>query len=443
MFRPGNHDNKTAEEITACVIDYGTFVALADKLAQTYKTVYYYCPIEKEYKDIIDASIGEGLEGAKKIHDFFAPEIFNSIDLFIFPDIGYGGLQKYLRSIGKAVWGSMGADELELFRDLFLETLEKVKLPTTDSKVIYGLTALGKYLKGVKFKWVKINCFREQMETWFHINYEHSLRKLESLAVVFGGVKEQITFVVQDEIKSEIELGYDGWCIDGNYPSKSFQGYEKKNELYLGTVLANDKLPDEIKFVNENMASVLREYGYRNWWATEIRVDKEGTPYFIDPTARHPGQTGEHQWETCSNLAEIIWTGAHGDVLEPEFEFLFAAEATVHYEAGSDSKAIAQEWKTLEVPKEVERWFKPYHYCVVGETYHFVPTKKDEVGVILGVGSSIKEAIDHLKANLKLMSKLPVHANTAGFVDLIQSILDAEAKGIKFAKDIPDPKSIL
>ena len=88
------------------------------------------------------------------------------------------------------------------------------------------------------------------METWYHVDYEHSLRKLESLAVVFGGVKEQITFVVQDEIKSEIELGYDGWCIDGNYPSKSFQGYEKKNELYLGTVLANDKLPEEIKFVN-------------------------------------------------------------------------------------------------------------------------------------------------------------------------------------------------
>jgi hypothetical protein len=191
------------------------------------------------------------------------------------------------------------------------------------------------------------------------------------------------------------------------------------------------------------MAPVLKNYGYRNWWATEIRVDKEGTPYFIDPTARHPGQTGEHQWETCSNLAEIIWAGAHGDVIEPEFEFTFAAEATVHYEAMSDSKAIAQEWKTLEVPKEVERWFKPYHYCIVGETYHFVPTKKDEVGVILGVGKSIKEAIDHLKANLKLMSKLPVHANTSGFVDILESILDAEDKGIKFAKDIPDPKSIL
>ena len=191
----------------------------------------------------------------------------------------------------------------------------------------------------------------------------------------------------------------------------------------------------------ENMAPALKGYGYRNWWRYEIRVDKEGTR--SSTLSRHPGQTGEHQWETCANLAEIIWAGAHGDVIEPEFEFMFAAEATIHYEAGSDSKAIAQEWKTLEVPKEVERWFKPYHYCIVGDTYHFVPTKKDEVGVIIGVGSSIKECIDHLKENLKLMSKLPVHANIAGFVDLIQSIKDAEVKGIKFAKDIPDPKSIL
>jgi hypothetical protein len=446
MFRPGNHDNKTVEELTACVIDYGTFLALADKLAETYKTVYYYCPIEKEFKSIADASIGEGLDGVKKIHDFLDPDIFNTIDLFIFPDIGYGGLQKYLRSIGKAVWGAMGADELELFRDLFLETLEKVKLPTPDSKVIYGLTALGKYLKVVKNKWVKINCFRGDMETWYHINYDYSIRTLESLAVIFGGVKEQITFVVQETINSEVEVGYDGWCIDGNYPSKSFQGYEKKNELYLGTVLSNDNLPEEIKYVNEKMSPVLKEYGYRSWWSTEIRVDKEGTPYFIDPTTRHPALCGEHQWETCANLAEIIWAGAHGDVIEPEFKFTFAASATLHYksyEPMTDSRVILKEWKSLEVPKDVIRWFKPYHYCIVGEIYHFVPSKMDEVGVVIGVGSSIKESIDHLKKNLESMSKLPVWTNISDFPELIKSIITAEDKGIKFAKDIPDPKSLL
>jgi hypothetical protein len=262
------------------------------------------------------------------------------------------------------------------------------------------------------------------------------------LAVVFGGAKEQPTFVVQDTIDSDMECGYDGWCVNGTYPSKSFQGYEKKNELYLGSLLQDKELPEEILYVNEKMSPVLEEYGYKNWWATEIRVS-EGTPYFIDPTARHPGQTGEHQWETCLNLADVIWQGANDKVIEPQFGWAFAAEATLHYEALSDSSAIAEEWKTLDIPKNIRRWFKPYHYCIIDGIYHFTPNKKDEVGVIIGVGDSIKESIDNVKKYLKIMDALPVYAKTAGFVDLLESIKEAEKNGIKFADKIPDPKSIL
>ena len=41
------------------------------------------------------------------------------------------------------------------------------------------------------------------------------------------------------------------------------------------------------------------------------------------------------------------------------------------------------------------------------------------------------------------MDALPVYAKTAGFVDLLESIKEAEKNGIKFADKIPDPKSIL
>lgn len=179
-------NSKPVEEVTACVVDYGTFTALADKLAETMKLVYYHSPVEKEYKNIADAMTGYGLKHAEKIDDFFDPVIFKKIDLFIFPDIGYGGLQRYLRDVGKIVWGSNGADELELYRDLFIEVLKEVGLPVIKSQVVIGLEALAKYLKGVKNKWIKINCYRDNMETWYHINYEHSIRKLESLAVIFG-----------------------------------------------------------------------------------------------------------------------------------------------------------------------------------------------------------------------------------------------------------------
>src|SRR5262249_501608 len=153
-----------------------------------------------------------------------------------------------------------------------------------------------------------------------------------------------VVFVVQDDIESDMELGYDGWCIDGEYPPFSFQGYEKKNQLYLGSVMSLDDLPDEIKVVNDAMSVVLERYGYRGWWATEMRV-YAGVPYFIDPTPRHPGQTGEHQLETIKNLADVIWQGANGRIVEPEFEWRFAAEATLHYETASKDEAADKEWK--------------------------------------------------------------------------------------------------
>jgi hypothetical protein len=434
---------KRVEEVTAAVVDYGTFVSVAEKLAETMETVYYHSPFETEYQSIRNCVIGTGLDKVERLDDFLDPKILRTIDLFVFPDIGFGSLQRHLKSIGKAVWGHMGATDLELYRDFFLDVLDSVGLPTIHSETIVGLRALEEYLKQNENKWIKINRYRGNMETWHHRQFSgFTQRTLDSLSVIFGGAAETVTFVVQDDIESDMELGYDGWCIDGDYPPESFQGYEKKNELYLGSLLSNEDLPPEIGIVNEKMAPVLAGYGYRGWWATEVRV-ADGIPYFIDPTPRMPGQTGEHQLETCINLADVIWHGANGIVIPPKFLWKFAAEGTLHYQQATKDPTIDNEWKTLEIPDEALRWMKLYHYCKIDGLYHFPIEESDEVGVILGVGDSAEEAIDHLKENLELIKDLPVSVETAGFVDLLKSIEEAESQGIKFGGPIPEPEVAL
>ena len=433
---------KPVEEVTCVCWDYGTFLSVAEKLAETMKCVYYHSPYETEYLDVRECVKGAGLERVIRLDEPLDPDVLDTIDLFVFPDTNFSGLQRHLRSLGKAVWGANGASNIELYRTHFLDVLKEVGLPTVHNERIVGLTALAKYLKQTTDKWVKVNRFRGNMETWHHRDFTHSARTLDNLAVIFGGVKEQIVFVVQDAIECEFELGYDGWCIDGQFPSHSFQGHEKKNELYLGSVLANEDLPEEIQIVNEAMAPILRGYDYRCWWATEVRV-ADGVPYFIDPTPRMPGQTGEHQLETISNFADIIWQGANGKVIEPIIAWQFAAEATLHYDVDTKDATIDDEWKTLTFPPEALRWLKLYHYCKLGDEYHFSAKGTDEVGVVLGVGDSAEEAIDHLKDNLELLKDLPVHAEVAGFADLLKSIMEAEQEGIEFGGDIPAPESIL
>ena len=246
---------KDVSEIIACVVDYGTFICLADRISQDYEKTYFYSPIETEYRDVKKCVIGDGLtrkgHRIERLDEFITPEIIKEVDLFIFPDIGWGGAQRYLRDVcKKAVWGSFDLYDFELYRTRFLELLKKHGLPVIPFKKIVGLSKLADYLKDTERKWVKINRYRENMETWFHLDWEHSQRKMEELAVEFGGVKELIVFVVQDDIEGD-EIGYDGWCVDGWFPDESFQGYEGKNELYLGSRLLYEDLPEEITFINE------------------------------------------------------------------------------------------------------------------------------------------------------------------------------------------------
>ena len=407
-------------------IDYGTFIEVASTMAGHVKESLFYSPFEEEYLDIQKCCKGDGLTSVTRIDDPLDPDVLDKIDLFIFPDIGFGGLQRHLRKLGKAVWGSMGAHELELLRTRFLKVVEDVGLPVAPSVVIRGLTKLNEHLKRVDDKWVKVNRYRANMETWHHQDYDHSRNMLADLAVKFGPLMDRVVFVVQDSIPDAIEVGYDGFCVDGEFPATSYQGYEAKNKLYLGSELANEDLPDAVTEVNEAIAPVLREYGYRNFWATEIRC-VDDTAYFIDPTARMAGQTMEHALSNMANFGEVVWKGAHGELVKPDFLASHAAEATLHYTAGTPDG-----WKTLRIPEEVRDHVKFYHYCECDGLYHFPPGRNDEVGVVIGLGESVEEAIDDLKEHFELLSEEPLSIDMGDFAKLIEQIDEAQSEGIPF-----------
>jgi len=427
---------KSTQEVHALVWDFGTFISLAETMAEQMEKVWIYTPFEKEFLDARDCCKGDGLPRVERTDEPLDPDFLKTIDLVVFPDLHFAGHQRLLRSMGKAVWGAFGAGDLELYRTRFIDTLDKLGLPHVKSVTIRGLSKLSEHLKKTKNKWVKLNRFRENMETWHHIDFVHSQRMLQKLAVAFGPIADYVVFVVQDDIESDAEIGYDGWCVRGEFPESSFQGYEKKNELYLGSRLDYKELPEEVRAVNEAFSPVLADYGYQNFWATEIRK-KGDKSYFIDPTARMPGQTGEQLMSTCKNLPDVMWKGANGELGKPDFVSQFAMEATLHYKDWEPG-----DWKTLVIPDEVSPWFKPYHYMMADGAYHFPPHRNDEVGVIIGQGDTIEDAWNHLNANLELLKDEPVCANTKEFADLLASVKSAEEQGMTFApnEEIPEPE---
>lgn len=428
---------KDIKELNVVVVDYGSFQSLAERISQDVAQLSYHAPIDREFRSINDAAIGYGMPGVHRIESFMHPDIVKEADLYVFPDIGYEGEQKYLRSIEKAVWGSNGADELERMRTRFVDIVKSLGLPMAKTEKIKGMTALCDYLKEHEDVWVKVNEFREEMETWHHQDWETSQPMLCRLWIKFGVAPELVRFVVQEPIDGATEIGYDGLCVDGWFPDSSFQGYEKKNELYLGAMTQYDDLPEEVRRVNEKFGTVLEEYKFRNFFATEIR-NVDGAPYFIDPTIRMPGQTGEQLLETMANLTEVIWHGANGDIIQPKWNAKFAGSATLNYTGD------LEDVKVVRIPDEAKRWVKMCRYLQDGEIYRFPANKRPDVGVVIGMADTIEETIEAVKDNHEAIGDSALSVKMEGFVNLLRDIHQAEKEGIEFTKDtVPDPEIVL
>lgn len=427
---------KDAKDVICACIDHGYYSALAERLARDFKHVYYNSNSESEFQCVAQSIYGDGMESVERTEDYLDPKIFNDIDLFVFPEIGYSSLQKHLRSLGKAVWGSFDATNLEMYRTQFLDFVKDCGLPVAPSVKIQGLTDLEKYLKDHPNVYVKIDRFRGDMETFHWIDEKHGQAKMAELACTFGPLRECPWFVVQDPIEATAEIGYDGWFIageKGGYPESSFYGYEGKNETALLAMRKYTQLPKQIRQVNEAIKPKLDSMGYRNFMSTEIRVDKSGKPFFIDPTFRQAGMTCEQLQETCENLGEIIWNGANGIVVQPKWKYRFAASTTIHYNGSS-----ADQWKVLEVPEKVKPWVKLAHYCEYEGMAVIPPCGNDELGVIIAAGNSVTETLTALRANVDALGDQPFTVETEGFVDLIEDIRKAEQQGMKFS-DSPLP----
>ena len=428
---------KDVKEIVCCCVDFGSFIPLAETLSKTFRKVYYHSPIEREFRSIDDAAIGYGIPGVEKIESFMEPDVVSEVDLYVFSDIGYAGEQRYLKSIGKPVWGSMGGDELERLRTKFVATVKKLGLPMVHCEKIKGLDALCEYLKDKENVWVKVNEFRDNMETWHHQDWLHSQPMLRRLDIKFGVAPELVWFVVQDALDGATEIGYDGLSVDGWFPDSSYQGYEKKNELYLGARTDYDKLPEEVRAVNEAWSPVLEEDGYRNFFATEIR-NLDGVPYFIDPTMRMPGQTGEQLLETLDNLAEVIWKGAQGELIQPKWNADFAGSATLNYKGALDDV------KVIRVPKKAQRWVKLCRYRQDGDEFHFPVNPREDVGVVIGMADSIEDTIKAVSENYEAIGDPTLSVKIEGFMDLLEDIHKAQEEGIRFTDErIPEPESVL
>lgn len=369
----------------------GLFCSMAELLTQFFGRVGYFYPWETSFPDGRELMVGFGVPGVGRVK-YFDRE-YKNYDLIVFPDVWSGDLQEDLRQRGHRVWGSGMGSNLELQRWETKEKLKKLGMDMMPCEKLIGTRALREYLKDHPDQYVKISAMRgigETCEAKTEDDIEGWLLELESryrdIATLF------LPFTVEQAIHDAKEVGYDGWNIDGEFPETAMFGIEKKDKAYFGTVCPYDDLPQGVLDVNGELWKLLSEYQYRQFFSTEIR-EKDGKNFVIDLTCRHASPAGEVILSNCDNLAEVLWFGAEGKLIKPEFRHQFGAQLIL------TSEWAEEHCQLITFPEELRSQIKLYNHCVIDGRDWVIPqvAKMKHLGSIVTLADTPEEAVELCK----------------------------------------------
>lgn len=427
---------KELSDVTALVIGHGLDIPIAQRLSRDCKRVMYFSEWCEGFSKINKAIVGDGISGIERIKDIW--EVKDDVDVFVFPDLGYRGLQRELESQGYPVWGARSGEKLELNRELFLRKLKELGLDLPAVEVCEGMTRLREVLRDKENVYIKISLYRGSMETTHFRSWKLDENLLDILAARFGGAAEVMRFLVCDSIETDLELGCDTFNIDGQWPELVLNGYEFKDKAYFSAVTPFTELPEQLRGIMAKFEDTLAKVRYRCQWSMEVRV-KDDKAYFIDPTTRLGMPSTSSQLEVWENYSELIWAGAHGEMVQPIPAAGFTAELVLKCKAQHGS------WTSCEVPPELKTWVKLSGHCEIKGVSWFPPDDDDDraVGWLVAIGGTPKETLDNLKFYVE---NLPdgLSADIAPLAGVISEIDQAEEEGIPFTQQaMPEATSVI
>lgn len=394
---PKDHPNpaKTMTDLytkSVCVVCSPLFISMAERLSRDFGKTFLFVPTSGTFITMDQGEVGSGIPGVEKVYSI-DDEKLADVDLFVFPDIGFAETQLRLEEAGKRVWGARHGEDLEQQRELCKSLMEKEGLPVAPWKELTGMDALRTHLSAHKDQHVKINRWRGLTETFFSPNIEAVGSKLDHLQTDLGAFKDTAKFILEDDLPNRVEIGTDIYCIDGAYPASTLIGIEVKDLGYIAQFVKWDSIPEPLRRWNETMAPYLRRCGYRGFLSCEIRIGEDLVPYQIDACCRAGSPPSELYQEFYLNLAEILWEGAGGVVVNPKPAAKWAAQIVLK------STWANGHVQPVDFPEKYARNIKLFDYVVIEGRRYVLPLEKDvtEIGAVVGWGDTLEAAVAMVK----------------------------------------------
>ena len=421
------------------VIDHGLFTAFAERLAEDFDVKYFVPFSDRAFPTIGPALVGTGLKGVERVSNW---EMYkDDVDFIVFPDVGFMHLAELFKSEGKKVWAAGFGEKLELQRWRAKETMSELGLPVGKCALVTGMDELREYIRNNEGVYVKISGFRGLAETFEAKTYDIVKPRLDKLEVDLGCAASIMSFVIEHKIESVVEAGYDGYCINGKFPSTCLTGVEVKDRGYLGAVREYDDLSEPVRVVNDKLAPFLEEAGYCQFFSTEIRVTDEGVPYLIDLTTRCPAPPSALLWEMVENIGEIVEAGANGELVEPVWRAKYGALAIISSDFAAENNC------PVECDDSVKQWIKWRNYANIegqGWIINHQGINMPEIGDCIGIGDTVEEAIESCKAHAEKVGGYNVKVHIEAVTEALDEIHNAEDNNIIFSDDeMPTQKDLL
>lgn len=417
---------------TVTIVDNGLFVSFARKIAPAFKRCYYAPTWKGPFAKSNQLVVGSGFPEMEMVK--FPLKKADETDLWVFLDVYHSDLQIYLADRGARVWGSRAGDEMELNRWQFKQYLKKIGLPVQHCEKVIGFDDLRKYLKGVKKKvFVKTSFVRGDFETFPCESYELIEPRIDDLEHHLGAVKGDYEFIVEDDIPDAVEVGYDGFTIDGQFPSHAMMGVEVKDVGMIGVVKEYSALAEPVKVVNKALVPAFNGYNYRGFFCSEIRYTKDKKPFLIDPCCRLGTPSNELLQELFNNWPLTLWDGAEGKCTSPTVKSKFGVLAVIHSEFAVDN------WHSISYPKELDPYVKlRFHTRIDGKDFVAPQTVGlPDLGVVVGTGDTLLKAISQCKERASQIKGFQTQVSLESIDKALETIKDMEKLGIKFAEKVP------
>lgn len=449
------------KDLTALVWDNFLFAHTAIKLSETFGRVLYGGPnINAFPKSNLDLP-GDGIDGITRIKDF--DDHVDKADLIVFPDVMFGATAVRLREQGKRVWGPGRGENLELDRWKSKKLFKQWGMPVAESHLIEGMPALRRFLQERQGHWwIKTSRYRGDFETFDIEDYDDGKVVLDKRESELGAKAEVYPFIVEKHIEAILEIGYDGYTIDGQFQKPNDMamfGCEKKDLGYVGVAKKYGDLPEMAKWVNEKLAPYLKQNQYRGFFSSEIRCTEEdqfeagdpkpfedfdmifnhgttvpGTKMFAfctDPCCRMASPPGEAYIEWLDNWPEIIWQGANGIFVPPSPVAKYAVEIMLH------SQWADQNWQPVRFPKTLRRWVKLRNHCRIQGLDYAVPQSVGlpEIGAVIGLDDDLVEAARLALERSQEVKGYFIEPKVDAIAKTIIEIHNAQEQGIIFTDE--------